>query len=265
MFGLTDTSVLHTLYEKSLQEIPTQIFYDPTASLFLDTKIQKLEAKPMECEGLLHQKLLVLDDSLVFLGSANLTRSSLNMHDNLMMGLFSPQIASFLKEKAPYSQGHLKTRVAGQDIEIWLLPDPRGHALQTIRHLIRKAHKSLKLAMFTLTHPLLLEELSLAHKRGVELSIVVDHQSGMGASSKAVEFLQKKGISVRFSSGMNLLHHKFLYVDEKNLLLGSANWTKAAFHKNRDLFAILYHLNSSQKQFMEKLWTKILYESKQKP
>ncbi len=262
MFGLTDTTVLQTLYQKSLAEVPTEVFYDPTASLFLSAKIQKLEAKPVECSGLLHQKLLVLDDSLVFLGSANLTRSSLNMHDNLMIGLYSPQVASFLKEKTPHSQGHLKTMVAGQDVEIWLLPDPRGHALQSIRYLLRKATKSIRVAMFTLTHPLLLEELMLAHKRGISVTVVVDHQSGTGASSKAVEFLQKKGVPIYFSSGTNLLHHKFLYVDDKDLLLGSANWTKAAFYKNRDLFAILYNLNPSQKQFMEKLWNKIVYESK---
>lgn len=254
-------AILKTLYQKSLQEIPTQIFYDPSASLYLSTKVQKLEAKPLPCEGLLHQKLLIIDDETVFLGSANLTRSSLSMHDNLMMGIYSPQIAQFLKQKSPHSSGHLKTRVAGQTIELWLLPDPRGSALRSIRHRIRSAQKTLRVAMFTLTHPTLLEELIVAHKKRVEVTVVVDSQSALGASSKAIEQLRKAGISVFINTEAKLFHHKFLYADGKDLLLGSANWTKAAFYKNKDLFAILYNLTENQKKFMDQLWDTILYES----
>jgi len=261
MFGLSDTAIIKTLYEKSARHVGTKVFYDPSASVHLSPKVQKLEATPLPCEGLLHQKLLVIDDGLVFLGSANLTRTSLNMHDNLMMGFYSPQVAQFLQEKAPYSTGHLKTMVAGQDLEIWLLPDPRGHALYSIRQMIRNAHKNIKVAMFTFCHPSLVQELLTAHQRGVQVSVIVDYQSGMGASSKAIEELKKEGIPVFFNKGNKLMHHKFMCVDDKDLLLGSANWTKAAFYKNRDLFAILHNLGPEQKQFMQKLWETMKYDS----
>jgi hypothetical protein len=53
--------------------------------------------------------------------------------------------------------------VGGQDIELWLLPDLRGKALTDLKFQLRRARKSIKLALFTLTHPDLCDEM-LRHK-----------------------------------------------------------------------------------------------------
>lgn len=202
----------------------------------------------------MHQKILILDNETVFIGSANMTSASLRMHDNLVIGLVSRPVANFLREHEPYDHGYLKTMVGGQEMEIWLLPDPRGKALTELRKKIRAAHKSIQIALFTFTHPGLVEEVIDAHKRGVHVSIVIDMHSGLGASSKIVEKLRAEGVPVHLSRGIQLLHHKFIYIDEKTLITGSANWTKAAFYKNSDLILALHHLNEEQKKFMNRLW-----------
>lgn len=251
MFGLSDEKVIKELKSASEKHIKMNVFYDSHSSPEID--FQNNVAKNIKKSYLMHQKILVLDNTTVFLGSANMTKSSLSMHDNLIIGIHSPEIASFLSEKTPFSSGRINKNINLQEVEIWLLPDSKNAALEKLVNLIQTAKKKIKIAMFTLTHPLLIDELIKAKKRGIEVSIVVDCHSGIGASAKAVEKLKKEGVNVLLSCGTELLHHKYLYIDEKTLVCGSANWTKAAFHKNKDLILIINNLQPPQISFMNKL------------
>jgi phosphatidylserine/phosphatidylglycerophosphate/cardiolipin synthase-like enzyme len=257
MFGLTDRSVLGALSRKINENIPTTVYYDTGGSSKVYKYLSNAEIHPIKNSGLMHQKIVVLDQQMVFLGSANMTSASLRMHDNLVIGFISRPIAKFLQEHKPFHPGYMKTKVGGQDVELWLLPDPRGHAISELRKSIRNAHRSIKIALFTFTHQGLVEEVIDAYNRGVKVSVVVDMHSGMGASSKAVEKLKKANVPVFLSRGSQLLHHKFIYIDDKTLIAGSANWTKAAFYKNSDCILALHRLNSDQKKFMTQLWSQI--------
>jgi phosphatidylserine/phosphatidylglycerophosphate/cardiolipin synthase-like enzyme len=262
MFGLTDTAILNTLIQKSKAQVETTIYYDPKASPNLLQLFPYNTIHAVAGPGLMHQKILVLDDEMVFIGSANMTLSSLKMHDNLVIGLASKPIAAFLKEKAPYETGHIETFVGGQKVSLWLLPDPKGHALDDLKHKIRNATRSIRIALFTFTHPTLLDELILAHKRGVDVAIVLDAQSASGASSKTAAILKAAKIPTFINQGIQLLHHKFVYIDEQTLITGSANWTKAAFTKNHDCLIELQQLTDTQKEFLNTLWNRIQTRAK---
>ncbi len=259
MFGLSDPPVLSAL---SAKRIPINVYYDPNGSPSLWNALPFAKLHPVHSTGLMHQKILILDQEMVFLGSANMTTASLAMHDNLMIGLKSRPLAQFLIDKTPSSPGYFRTRIGGQEVEAWLLPDPRGHALSDLKRKIRAAKSSLKIALFTCTHPVLVDELIAAHKRGVFVMLVIDLHSGLGASSKAIQALKKEGIHVLMSRGVQLLHHKFILIDDQTLLTGSANWTKAAFYKNSDCFLVLHKLNAEQKGFMSRIWRRIEAEAK---
>ncbi len=262
MFGLSDGAILKTLHEKIDQEVPVTIYYDAKGSPDLKKVLSGGELHPIHLNGIMHQKILILDDELVFLGSTNFTTSSLKIHDNLLIALASPTVARFLKEKVPHANGYMKTTVGGQSIELWLLPDPKGHALADLKKKIRTARKSVKIALFTLTHPVLINECIEAKKRGVDVTVVLDMHSSLGASANAVEELQRGGVKILTSQGSQLMHHKLLYIDDHTLVTGSANWTKAAFAKNSDCILILHHLNETQKTFMDRLWHSIATTAK---
>lgn len=257
MFGLSDRAVLGALAQKIKENVSTTVYYDTGGSPKIYKYLNGGHIHPIKNAGLMHQKIVILDKEMVFIGSANMTSASLRMHDNLVVGLISRKVARFLEEHEPYSPGYLRTMVGGQDIELWLLPDPRGHALTELRKKIRNANHSIRIALFTFTHPGLIEEVIEAHNRGVAVSIVVDMHSGMGASAKTVEKLKKAGVPIFLSQGVQLLHHKFIYIDEQTLVTGSANWTKAAFYKNSDCILALHHLTGEQKRFMSRLWRQI--------
>jgi phosphatidylserine/phosphatidylglycerophosphate/cardiolipin synthase-like enzyme len=63
------------------------------------------------------------------------------------------------------------------------------------------------------------------------------------------------------SQGQQLLHHKWAIVDEEQWIMGSANWTKAAFAKNEDFLLILSTLTKEQIQFLNRLWSTLEIEA----
>lgn len=262
MFGLSDPPLLSLLAQKIKEAVPTTVYYDPTGSPSLRQALAGGDIHPIHQSGLMHQKILILDNETIFIGSANFTTASLKMHDNLVIGFTSRNVARFLKEKAARGFAHLRATAGGQGIELWLLPDPRGHALADLCKKIDAARQKIRLALFTLTHEGLVHALIRAARRGVNVSLVIDGHSGFGASRKAAEKLQKEGVHLFFSQGVQLLHHKFALFDEQTLVTGSANWTKAAFAKNSDCLLILYNLNSEQKTFLNRLWRRIEQQAK---
>jgi len=261
MFGLSDAAILNALSRRLQDRLPLSVYYDAGESPRVRSQLRGADLHPVRLAGLMHQKILILDRDLVFIGSANMTESSLRMHDNLVVGMRNQKMAQFLLERIPSSSGYLRTMVGGQDVELWLLPDPRGVALSDLRRMLRKASRSIKIALFTITHPSLCEEVIAAQEKGIDVTLVVDLHSGLGASSKAVEQLRQKGVKVLYSQGVQLLHHKFVWIDEEILICGSANWTKAAFKKNSDCILALHHLTPGQKGFMRCLWHRIESEA----
>jgi len=258
-YGLSDPNVLHMLVKKG-EKVKIKAYYDVKSSYPLP-KVEGIEFFPVSEQGLMHQKIVVVDEKVVLLGSANMTKQSLQMHDNLIVGFYSPKIAKFLIDKTPFTSAHTSSWVGGQKIDLWILPDAKNYAIDDLRERIRRAKKEIFMAMFTLTHPLLIEEVIRAKKRGVKVRVILDRTAARGASKKAVGLLRQAKIPLSISNGIELLHHKFLLIDQKDLILGSANWTKSAFYKNRDCFLVLNNLTKSQKAFMKKLVNNILIES----
>jgi phosphatidylserine/phosphatidylglycerophosphate/cardiolipin synthase-like enzyme len=104
-----------------------------------------------------------------------------------------------------------------------------------------------------------------AKQRGVDVTVAVDYYTAKGSSKKTLAILEKGGIKVLLSQGRELLHHKWAVIDDTTLVMGSANWTKAAFTKNHDFLLFLSPLTESQIKFFTKLWAIIEQEAAYTP
>jgi cardiolipin synthase A/B len=257
IYSLTDPTIKLLLSKKQKEGVLTRIAYDPKATPNLKSHFQ--HANPIKMKGLMHRKLIVCDGLTTFLGTANLTPQSLSMHDNLVVGIYHPPLAAFLQ--AP-NASHFSFTLGARSASLWLLPDPTRAALHSLVSLISEARKTIRVAMFTLTHPLLIDALKKARARGVDVKIAVDFYTGKGASLKGLKALREAKIPIYLSQGLQLLHHKWAFIDDKRLIIGSANWTKAAFEKNQDCFLILHSLSHRNRRFLKKLWKTIELESR---
>jgi len=253
IYGCTDPHLIDEIKKASKRGADLRLFYDPSGSGDLKKKLPF--AIPLPCKnGLMHKKIAIADETLVFLGSANFTPTSLRMHDNLVIGLYQKDLARFIQSS---TGNRLTCSLGDQPAEFWHLPDFKHECLERVLSLINEAKSSIHIALFTFTHPQILHALIKANERGVAVRIAIDFYSSQGASKKAIATLHKGNISALISQGGKLLHHKWALIDEHTLLLGSANWTESAFRSNEDCIFILHGLKQDQKKYLRRLWKEI--------
>jgi phosphatidylserine/phosphatidylglycerophosphate/cardiolipin synthase-like enzyme len=268
IYALTDPQIIHSLQTQSESGIQVYIVCDARASPGISHRLPRATIVKRTGSGLMHQKILIIDNKQIWVGSANMTTSSLNVHSNLVMGIENPALAQALTDRAKsMDEGggyspllHRETQAGDQNLELWVLPDD-PNAVKRMIDLFRSAQKSIKVAMFTWTRVDFTEELIAAAQRGVKVETVVDRYSGKGASAKIVRLLEQNNIPVRLSTGNKLMHNKLAYIDDTILINGSANWTNAAFKENDDIFIVLYPLTTEQQDKMNKLWSAIVRDS----
>lgn len=269
IYTLTDPTLINKLNEKAAQGVAVTIIADPEKFYKLAQKLRP-EIHLVERRtkgGIMHLKILSIDDRKIWLGSSNMTKGSLRMHGNLVSSFDCPEMARIIREHAlhlengaPRPSSPTVYDMGGQKVELYFLPDTY-HALARLTKLMAEAEKTIRIAMFAWTRNDLAHELEKARKRGVDVKIVIDQTLGTGAGLDIVKLLQRSGFPVRLSQGKGLLHHKFMYIDGKKLVNGSANWTGNAFSKNDDCFVVIDELTEDQKKQMEKVWKVIWHES----
>lgn len=259
IYALTDPHIIRILNKKAEEGVSITIYYDPRASEEMEKKLHpQIRLYPVVMSGLMHRKILITDHKKVFLGSANMTQQSLQIHGNLVSGIRSKELASSLEQET-FSQKEIS--LAEQNVEVLFLSETGKASLEKLETMILTAKKTISVAMFTLTHPRLLKALETAHKKGVKVEVALDYHTAKGASKSAKKALEKAGIPLYIGSSQKLLHHKWVYIDEETLAFGSTNWTKAAFQKNKDCIVILNSLKENQRKAMNSLWKTLLLES----
>lgn len=262
IYTLSDPAIINSLRKKSLENCTVKVICDAKTS----RNVAKLLGPNVTLikrfiDGIMHQKILIVDGRQTWIGSANMTEGSLRHYNNLMTAIDCKALALTVIAKAnsytPSDRlptlGHHTFTVGGQKLELSFLPDD-SKALQRIKSLISSAEKTLRIAMFTWTRMDLAQAVVDANQRGVHVEVAIDNGTAINSSSKVVAYLKSQGVSVKSNKSSSLFHHKFMYIDGKILVNGSANWTKAAFEKNDDCFIVIHDLNDHQINFMEKLW-----------
>lgn len=265
IYNINDSLIINALNKQAENKIEVTVYYDGKAKGNIPENFhQAIRLVPFFGKGLMHQKIIIIDEKHIYFGSANLTWSSLTLHGNLFTGFTSKKAAAFLKncldsqfEKEKFDPVYLDE--GPLNLELWMLPAAKK-SVDKLTELLASAKKTIKVAMYTWTRADLAEEIIKAKNRGVKVEIAVDNNS-MGKFSKAMALIKKHRIPLFLYKGPGLLHHKFLWIDETLLIHGSSNWTKAAFNQNYESFMILKQLTSDQNLFLENLWKKLLADS----
>ena len=270
IYTLTDANIIQALKSRAEQGITVEVLVDskasPQAKKQLGPLVKTTRRTP---QGLMHLKILVIDDSQVWISSANMTYDSMLTHGNIVAAMDNPALATTIRQRVaetPSSGPAPQTPVIafsqnGQNGELWFLPNP-GQGLNRLIDAIKQAKEQVRIAMFTWTHPLITQAVIDAHKRGVDVEVVIDSYQGKGAGAQVVQKLQKANVKTSLSQGKGLLHYKILIVDHHTLVCGSANWTRSAFKQNDDCMFFLFPLTESQNRFLDQMWAKIIRETK---
>lgn len=124
---------------------------------------------------------------------------------------------------------------------------------------IADARKTLRVAAYSFTSKDVAEALMTAHRKGVDVQVVMDRSQKSGKYSSAT-FLSNQGIPVRINSHYAIMHNKFIVVDGRSVQTGSFNYTKAADEKNAEN-AIYIRGNNAVADAYSKEWNRLWDEA----
>ncbi len=122
-----------------------------------------------------------------------------------------------------------------------VLPDD---SVQPILDAIDGATKSLRIKMFIFTDPSLLDAVIAAHRRGVNVRIMLNpkRRSGVSENDESRSKLEAAGIEVRDSNpAFDVTHEKSMVVDDKIAFVKSLNWQTKNLTGTRDYAIITRH------------------------
>ena len=249
-FTFSDEEVIKLLANKADQGVDVTLIVDRhlmgsvvkySDKFTLLTRLQE--------EGHFHHKVTVLDQSMVWIGSANMSPDSFTKQNNTMIGFYSREIALAFHQEKEVFQG-LRQRsatpfpplkVGGQEIELLLFPHIPFTAENTpeqalndygkkkVIELIDNANKNLRLALCVWTNQELVQAAIRAKTRGVDVQVLLWKEIESGPVPQQ---LRDAGISVIQKPHLPLMHNKWMIIDEQTFYNGSANWSKSWFTRN---------------------------------
>lgn len=129
------------------------------------------------------------------------------------------------------------TQVAANDREVCFTPgqDCTG----VIVAALNQARRTVLVQAYSFTSAPIANALVDAHKRGVDVRVILDKSQRSERYSSA-RFLVNSGIPAWIDDEVAIAHNKVVVIDETTVITGSFNFTKAAQEKNAENLLVLH-------------------------
>jgi len=130
---------------------------------------------------------------------------------------------------------YLTRRLEAQQVHACFAPEHHGGPTCTdqIVSAIAGAHQLILVQAYGFTSAPIAKALADAHKRGIDVRVILDKSNLKEGYSSAV-FLQHMGITPLIDSNHAIAHNKVMVIDAREVITGSFNFTKAAEEKNAE-------------------------------
>lgn len=110
---------------------------------------------------------------------------------------------------------------------------PRGGATFAIRQALDNAKSSVFVQAYSFTSAPIAEALVKAHRRGVNVQVLLDKSQKTEKYSSA-DFLVNAGIPTKIDAAHAIAHNKVMIIDKEIVITGSFNFSKAAEESNAE-------------------------------
>jgi phospholipase D len=151
---------------------------------------------------------------------------------------------------ARYGQPYLRPSLA-PTYDVYF--SPKGGCAEAVTYWIGKANQSVHVLMYIFSLESIADALISAHKRGVEVMVVLDKSQ----SYTQFAVLRAAGIEVRNDTNWEgILHDKIAIIDGTIVLTGSFNWTETAENNNNENLIVVNSVDvaSLYETEFQKVW-----------
>jgi len=115
---------------------------------------------------------------------------------------------------------------------------PHGGCTQAIVDNLNWAERYIRVQAYSFTSKPIAEALIAAHKRGVDVKVLLDKSQLRGKGSK-LDLLVQAGVPVLIDKKHAIAHNKVMIIDGVTVLTGSFNFTTAAEDKNAENLLVI--------------------------
>jgi phosphatidylserine/phosphatidylglycerophosphate/cardiolipin synthase-like enzyme len=198
--------------------------------------------------GLMHDKMVIIDGKLLFMGSWNLSYNDTYRNNNNLLRITDPKIIAnyqakfnemFVKKlfgaKAEVKVPYPTMAIDGVKVENYFSPE--DEVMAKLVALVGSAKKSVHYIIFTYTHLDLSNAMIARAKAGVQVSGVIEDR---GASQGALVPLFCAKLPVKTDGNKYTMHHKVIIIDGETVITGSYNFTKSADDSNDDNVLVIH-------------------------
>jgi phosphatidylserine/phosphatidylglycerophosphate/cardiolipin synthase-like enzyme len=120
---------------------------------------------------------------------------------------------------------------------------PGGSAEALVVRAILSAKKQIQVAAYSFTSKEIASSLVNAHRRGVEIFVVLDSSqiSQQNSRYSSATYLANAGIPVRIDHVHAIMHNKYLVIDGATVSTGSYNFTTSAEKRNAENVVVVWN------------------------
>ena len=141
---------------------------------------------------------------------------------------------------------------------LYFMPYDGKSAQKSLFNTFSHAHKEIKIAMYVFTNKTLAKALKIAAKNGVKIKIVADKKEAFYKLSVIPNLAAIRNFQIHLLEPRRKgkMHIKLAIVDDKIVILGSANYTYSSFFKNFEIIETSKSRNKIKEfnQIFDKLW-----------
>jgi phosphatidylserine/phosphatidylglycerophosphate/cardiolipin synthase-like enzyme len=263
-FDLNIPSLINSLASASKRGVKVRVVYDGTnGSLDLENDVTNnktfdavkiLKAAKVSLvdggrsNGLMHDKMIIIDSKILFVGSWNLSyNDSYRNNNNLLKITNAKLIANY---QAKFNEmfidklfgTHAEVKVPNPSIIIGGIQvenyfSPEDEVMDKLVAYVQGAKESVHFIIFTFTAENLASAMIERDKAGIDVQGVIENR---GAEQGALVSLYCAKLPVKVDGNKYTMHHKVIIIDNQTVITGSFNFTKAANEANDDNVLILH-------------------------
>jgi phosphatidylserine/phosphatidylglycerophosphate/cardiolipin synthase-like enzyme len=198
--------------------------------------------------GLMHDKMIIIDSQTLFMGSWNLSYNDTYRNNNNLLKITDAKLIANYQAKFNelFVDKHFGTHavvkalnpsltIDGMAVENYFSPPDR--VMDKLVQYVQGAKKSIHFIIFTYTDADLAAAMIASSKAGVEVQGVIENR---GASQGALGSLFCAKLPVKTDGNKYTMHHKVIIIDGQTVITGSFNFTKAADTANDDNILVLH-------------------------
>lgn len=193
--------------------------------------------------ALMHHKFLVIDESVVWSGSANYSYYAFYKNNENLVKFTSSKIAKVYLEEFDELYHHQDKEGAytSKNLEIYFSPEDDFE--QRLLGLIENAKESIDFLAFAFTNKKISDALKESFDKGVKIRGVLDKKQHEGFLKRYSEFdtLLSHQIDVKLDGNTQTMHNKVFIIDQKTVITGSYNFTVKANEENNENSIVVHN------------------------